>query len=322
MLKLFIQTFSIMLSVCAFIPLIRSYKWWVRVFDFPRLQFLFLSLLFLILLTATQTFSIINFCIFTVLLTGVLLDLYRVLPYTKLGRVESKKIKNYSPENMIKILSANIYIENSDYELIFKEITKVNPDLVLLVETDSKWAEKCRFLKKTHPYYIEIPKENTYGMLLFSKLPMLDTEVKYLTDSEVPSIFTKIKLKSGRVIRFIGLHPRPPRPQEGSSKQRDLALKMVSNQIDFSIGEPTIVAGDLNDVAWSHSSREFLRTSGLKDPRKGRGFFNSFHVNWSFLRFPLDHIFHSKHFKTLRIEILGDVGSDHYPIFAELQVDP
>ena len=139
MFKFFIQAFSVILSICAFIPLIRSHKWWVRAFDFPRLQLLFLSSIFCTLIITTQNLYGVNIFILASLSLAVLLDLYRVLPYTRLGKIESKQIKNYEPENMIKILSANIYIENSNYGLIFKEISQKNPDLVLLVETNSKW---------------------------------------------------------------------------------------------------------------------------------------------------------------------------------------
>jgi len=47
---------------------------------------------------------------------------------------------------------------------------------------------------------------------------------------------------------------------------------------------PTVVAGDLNDVAWSHTSRLFCRLSRTIDPRIGRGFLNSFDATCWWMR--------------------------------------
>ena len=86
--------------------------------------------------------------------------------------------------------------------------------------------------------------------------------------------------------------------------------------------QPVIVVGDLNDVAWSYTTDLFLKTSELLDPRKGRGFFNSFHAKYFFLRFPLDHVFCTEHFSLVKMKRLRSCGSDHFPMFVSLQYDP
>jgi len=89
------------------------------------------------------------------------------------------------------------------------------------------------------------------------------------------------------------IHPAPPSPTEkDSSRPRDSELIMVAKVLK-NPSRPTIVAGDLNDVAWSRSTRLFMQISGFLDPRKGRGFYNTFHAGYFFMRWPLDHLFHS-----------------------------
>src|SRR5690606_25784737 len=100
---------------------------------------------------------------------------------------------------------------------------------------------------------------------------------------------------------------------------RDAELLLVAKEVrEHYQGEPVIVLGDLNDVAWSHTTRMFQRISQLLDPRIGRGFFNTFHVNYPFLRWPLDHLFVSSDFQLTQLNRLPNIGSAHFAMFAEL----
>ena len=81
---------------------------------------------------------------------------------------------------------------------------------------------------------------------------------------------------------------------------------------------PSIVMGDLNDVAWSHTTRRFQRLSGHLDPRVGRGFYNTFHAQVPVWRWPLDHLFHSARFRLVEMVRLPDIGSDHFPMLFRL----
>ena len=84
---------------------------------------------------------------------------------------------------------------------------------------------------------------------------------------------------------------------------------------------PTVVAGDLNDVAWSYTTRLFRRVSGLLDPRIGRGLFATFPAARPWLRFPLDHVFHSPDLRLAGLRSGPRVGSDHLPIHAEFRLE-
>lgn len=84
---------------------------------------------------------------------------------------------------------------------------------------------------------------------------------------------------------------------------------------------PAIVCGDLNDVAWSRTNDLFCAVSGLLAPRIGRGFFHTFNTKSFWLRFPLDHVFHSAHFRLVTFRRLRHWGSDHFPVFIALRFE-
>ena len=50
--------------------------------------------------------------------------------------------------------------------------------------------------------------------------------------------------------------------------------------------------------------------------------FNTFHASYPFLRWPLDHLFHSKHFKLVEMRRLPSIGSDHFPLLTHLAYAP
>jgi endonuclease/exonuclease/phosphatase (EEP) superfamily protein YafD len=138
---------------------------------------------------------------------------------------------------------------------------------------------------------------------------------------DIPSFQVRIRLPSG-LVDLWGVHPEPPTPQESeSSAPRDAELLLVGKEVRDH-GSPVIVAGDLNDVAWSRTTRLFQRISGLLDPRIGRGRYSTFHARYPFLRWPLDHVFHSDHFRLVDLRVLSGFGSDHFPILAVLNLEP
>ena len=69
--------------------------------------------------------------------------------------------------------------------------------------------------------------------------------------------------------RLYALHPKPPEPlrEPGLHAARRRARPRGEGDRGRARRSPTVVCGDLNDVAWSDTTRIFLRVSGLLDPR-------------------------------------------------------
>jgi len=207
--------------------------------------------------------------------------------------------------------------------MAFLKLKKGWTDIFLLLEVSKKWCDYVTdHLSSKYPYKVNHPLENTYGIMMFSKLKILDSSVEFLIEEGVPSIHCKIKMPTGQLVRFYGLHPKPPAPGENdTSTPRDAELVLAGKKIrDEEL--PVIVAGDMNDVAWSHTTRLFMRISGLLDPRMGRGFFHTFNAKQKLLRWPLDHFFLSSHFQLVNIGRRDNFNSDHFPIYIEVMLKP
>lgn len=305
-------------------PFIRSANWFIRLGDFPRLQVL--GLLIISLVFHLFYFNLLNVLdyIFALVLLACITHQFRcILPFTPVypKEVQSAREPDLDDSN-VSVLIFNLLMENTNYDEVLQFIKERNADVVLLAEPNQAWAEHLAPLNEIYPYQVAHLLENHYGMMFFSKLEIHDTEIQFIIQKDIPSIHTQIRLRSGDDIAFHGVHPRPPVPEEkGRSIERDGELLLVGKAVRES-NLPCIVAGDLNDAAWSQSTQLFKRISGLLDPRIGRGFYNTFHAKYKIFRLPLDHVFHSHHFRLIKLErIKNSCGSDHFPVWIHLSYE-
>lgn len=300
-------------------------NWWVRVVEFPRIQIMVLGVVaWAAMILFYSEWQIGQWLLFLALSLTLAYQLRMVLPYTQLWK---KEVQNATDdpklaEHQIKIMVSNVLTPNEQKQDLVDLVNDKNPDILIALETDKKWERALEQIEPDYPYTVKVPLDNLYGMHLYSKLELIDPEIKYLIIDDIPSIHSQLRLQSGRVIWLYCLHPMPPSPTEADkSTTRDAELLMVGKHIKEH-EQTAILAGDLNDVAWSKTTRRFQRISGLLDPRIGRHFINTFHVKYPFLRWALDHIFHSACFTLVDISRMPSIGSDHFPVMTTLQYEP
>lgn len=321
--EILILFFTILMCIPTIASLTRFDIWWVRGFDFPRIQ-----ISFLIICVIVSSFFVYDFAeawhyiAIGVLIFSLLYQFKKIFPYTYLSKKQVLKFKGSDPNATISILVSNVLTPNKRSDKLIALINDRKPDLVLTLESDKRWEEELSVIENDYKYNIKIPKDNLYGMHLYSKLELDDIKVRNLVQEDIPSIHGNVILRNGKKIRLHCLHPMPPSPTESeTSTNRDAELLMVGRDIDAE-KDSILVIGDLNDVAWSRTTRLFQKLSGLMDPRKGRGFFNTFHSKYFLLRWPLDHVFHTKDFTLIEIARERNIGSDHFPMYINLNYEP
>lgn len=312
---------SVFFIAVSWAPLLPSSHWLVRVWEFPRLQIAAIISLLLIGYAFKATYYAPLNSLSLILIIGLIVSLiYQVvwiIPYTPLYKREVQRVGNEDTSRKLSVLSSNVYMPNNDFRKLIEHVRNKHPDFLVTLESNEKWQKGISEIESEYPYRKFCPLENLYGMHLYSKIPFEEATLRFMIEDDVPSMRVKINHHGQEVLLYF-LHPKPPSPTENTyAKPRDIELTVVGEEIAKTEG-PIIVAGDLNDVAWSPTTRKFKKISGLLDPREGRGFFNTFHAKYPLVKWPLDHVFHSKHFGLVNIEKLEGVGSDHSPLYTEL----
>ena len=303
------------------LPLSRFGWWWIRIFDFPRAHVALVATLAALSLPLAETpLTFATWILLFALVASVIIQAYWIYPYTMLVAPEVQNSRHSAGE--VRLMIANILITNRQFSRLADYVAQYDPDMLLVLETNEWWANQLKSLDPRFPYKVSHPLENAYGISLHSKLELTDAEVRFLAQRDIPSIRAKVRLNERVVVEFYGVHPRPPTPQEHDrSTERDAELILIAQECEVE-ELPVIVAGDLNDVAWSYTTWRFRKISRMLDPRIGRGFFGTFHAKLPLFRWPLDHVFHSDHFRLVDMKVLPQIGSDHLPVFIHLSYEP
>ncbi|MBW3628853.1 MAG: endonuclease/exonuclease/phosphatase family protein [Gemmatimonadetes bacterium] len=301
-----------------------SPHWLVRLWDFPRVQIALVTVLSALAYWALFFRGRPGDWVFLAATAACTIwQAINIFPYTPLAPVQVQRQREAVKGRCLRVLISNVLMENDGYDRLLEMIDESDPDLVLAVETDHKWARALEPLAERYPQVVRQPQDNYYGLMLFSRFPLMEPRVEFLVQDDIPSVHTAVQLPSGDWVALHGLHPRPPEPlSDQDSTPRDAELVLMGRAIGDAEARPTLVVGDLNDVAWSPTTRLFLRLSGMLDPRVGRGLFSSFNAKNPLFRYPLDHVFHSDHFRLVKLQRLPSIGSDHFPMLVELSYEP
>jgi len=316
---------AVLILFVTLLPLVPTGFWFVRGWDFPRLQVTMLAALSLLiagvlLLRADDRREPATWCILMVAV--VLWQGSHVVQFSPLWLYEVADAKDGSKSTRLMVV--NLKKENASYAEVIAEIREEAPDILLLIEVNKQWNAGLEPLRGDFAHHHGEVMDEGLGLVLWTSLKASKMETRRLVSERRVTIWAQLELPDGQPVNFVGVHPTPPGLMDSTgderrdSRVRDAELLLIAKEVTRRRDECWIVAGDFNDVAWSHTTRLFKRTSGLRDPRVGRSFMGTFHSQYPLLRFPLDHVMLSDGFTIGQLSRKYITGSDHFSVLADI----
>ena len=162
-----------LLVLLTLLPLWETDRWWVRLWDYPRLQMAALLLLFTVLLAwVGPRRGRLFWAGGGTMLAALVWQATHFIAYFPPWPKQVASVENCPPGRSIELLNANVLLDNHRYADLIALVERTDPDVVLLLEPGLDWERAIQPLHARYPYRIGEPVPNSYGMILLSRLPM------------------------------------------------------------------------------------------------------------------------------------------------------
>jgi endonuclease/exonuclease/phosphatase (EEP) superfamily protein YafD len=183
------------------------------------------------------------------------------------------------------------------------------------MEVDGLWLAAIEDALEPFPHRVERPRDDNFGIALYSRLPFRNAGPQELGEAEVPSVVGRLKI-GDKTLTVLGTHPLPPTNESGAKLRND-QLRAVAKYLQPSEG-PRLVMGDLNTTSWSPHFADMLATAGLQDSRRGFGIQPTWTALGGLIRLPIDHVLVGPEITVTSRRVGRDIGSDHRPVIVDL----
>ena len=217
----------------------------------------------------------------------------------------------------IRAMSINLLSKNKQAEAVRQAVHDAQPQIVVFQEVNSWWqAQLEKDLAVDYPYIETRPREDNFGISIFSKLPWSAFEVIDL-GGKIPSLLTTFD-NSGNPFHVLAVHFVPP-SRGALARRRDESFEQLPMAI-ADLPHDTLVIGDLNATPWSFPFRRLLVESELKDSSVGFGLQPTWPTFLKWMAIPIDHCLHTPGIRIVNREVGAEVGSDHWPLLVDFQL--
>ena len=217
----------------------------------------------------------------------------------------------------LRIYVHNLYYLNDDLDTVLEDIALHNPDVVFLMEYSDEIQGQLEPRLERYPHRLIEPSRFTMGVALFSRVPLIDAQIRRFEATRIPIVQARLELGT-QSVSFVGGHPWPPLGRWGAlhrAQMTDIA------RVATDTPHPLVVAGDFNASPWSFVVDDLRQSAGVRDAQRGFGVRNTWWLN-RFVALPIDQILVSSEWTVLDLTQGNRGGSDHAPLIIDLKLGP
>jgi len=240
----------------------------------------------------------------------LIVNLWLVLPFY------ARKPGGPDGGESLRVLCMNVNAANERHEQVWDVVKASRADIVFVLEYTARWEAALRAMEVDYPYMRTAPQADSFGIAVYSRVPLTRVEVSDLVVAGIPSIAVGSRL-GGQHVTLFCVHVLPP-VSRASAASRDAQLREIARRAG-SAEQPHAVVGDLNCTSWSPVFRDLLRDGGLVDSRIGFGAQPTWPRCW-LLRIPIDHCLVSREVVVRHRSVVAVPGSDHLGVIVDLGV--
>ncbi|WP_414833668.1 endonuclease/exonuclease/phosphatase family protein [Afifella sp. YEN Y35] len=227
----------------------------------------------------------------------------------------------------LKVISFNMLDKRVDAAGLARMVERERPDVLVLIEAWPNTAHVLAELKPFLPYRLDCFSAHFCDVAILTRHPFTKTYVWDPPAGEPRennvSLMSVTFEKDGIPVTVWGTHLDWPVPARGQTMQFEAMRKDLQDA-----GPNTILAGDFNSTPWSFALQRFGAaiplhriTRAMPTWPSEKAVFRGRHSVRAFGPFmPLDHIFIGKAIRKTDVRRGPYLGSDHYPVIADLKL--
>ncbi|GEM_PF-1380553 len=172
-----------------------------------------------------------------------------------------------------------------EFESLSNRLIESEADILNIQELTPEWSLILKnALKEQYPHQVELKRIDPYGMMVFSRYPILDHEVLVYSDTsrayQIPLVKLKLKVETD-TIQFFGCHVLP----RMNKLDFDKVQFFLDSVAQWAVKEnhTTLIAGDFNLTPWDFALQKFITDTKLNLSQREPHLFVQ----------PFEHILHS-----------------------------